>query len=62
MESAPAHQHFNADMVVTLSAPVQRYFLDAIAQKIKLGFTLDISRKQCRDAKFRVSTRILVNA
>ena len=50
LESPPAHQRFNADMVAALPAPVQRYFLHAIAP----GTPLATSVKLKMQGQFRL--------
>jgi hypothetical protein len=42
LESPPAHQRFNADMVAALPAPVQRYFLHAIAPGTPLATSVKL--------------------
>ncbi|MEH1936782.1 MAG: DUF6544 family protein [Nostoc sp.] len=51
LESAPTHQHFHVDMIAGLPAPVQRYFLHAIA----LGTPLATSIKLKMQGQLRIS-------
>ena len=51
------------EMSPTSSAPPQQEQSEHLSQLPRVqSQTLDISEKQCRDAKFRVSTRVVDNA